>query len=199
MATCSQCTFLDLNKVYESYDKKFWCERHDEWHYANEQECWRFCYAYDRSSSVAESYYRASEESQKSNSGCFITTITCNILGYKDNCDTLTTLRKFRNDFLQKNLQYINILATYDAVGPIIARKLIKEECKSQIALNLYNLGISKVVDALNKNDFKGAIKTYETMTNLLIEGYHIKTPNIDISGVPISQLGHGKQYVKKS
>lgn len=201
MASCSECTYLDLEKEYESYDCKYWCTAKDEWHYANEAECWRFCRAYSRSISVANSFYKRSEESQKSSGGCYITTIVCEILGKNDNDNTLETLRKFRDNFLQKNRKYFGLLITYDIIGPIIAKKIREDENKEQIASNLYNLGIKKVAEYIDNNENEKAISLYTNMTQLLIDGYQIRKPAINkviVNDIPTSQLGHGKQYVKK-
>lgn len=202
MASCSECTYLDLNKEYESYDCKYWCEKWHEWKYANEAECsMGFCRAYGRSSSVSDSYYKRSAESQKNSSGCFITTIVCSILGNPDNFVTLNKLRYFRDNILQKDKKYLGLLLTYDIVGPIISNNLMEDENKKQIAENLYNLGIKKVTDFIDSNNYDKAINLYKNMTQLLIDGYNIKMPNIDqkcTENISIDQLGHGKQYVKK-
>lgn len=203
MATCSECTYLNLDKEYASYDCKYWCEKWHEWKYANEAECdLGYCRAYNRSNSVSDSYYKRSVESQNSSTGCFITTIICNILGENDNFDTLNKLRHFRDNVLQKDKKYLGLLLTYDIVGPIISHKLMEDKNKKQIAENLYNLGIKKVEDFIDNNNYNNAINLYRNMTQLLIDGYNIKMPNIDekdAENISINQLGHGKQYVKKS
>lgn len=198
MATCSECTFLNLEKEYESYDCKYWCEKWNEWKYADEAECFGYCHAYGRSDSVSSSYRKRSQESRNSSSGCFITTIVCNILKKEDNNTDLNKLRDFRNNVLQKDKKYLGLLITYDIVGPMISKELYEDPNRVQIATNLYNLGIKKVVDYLDINDYHKAIDLYINMTQLLIDGYNITKPTIDkniAKNVPINQLGHGKQY----
>ena len=63
MATCSECTYL--GNCYD--DGTFWCEARLESVYANQQECYRFCRAYSRSSNLSDSYAKYSED--KRNSG----------------------------------------------------------------------------------------------------------------------------------
>ena len=195
--TISECTYLDFEKEYDK-DGKFWCETKYEWHYADEAECWRFCKAYSRSSNVAKSYREYSSNKQQSISGCYITTIVCEILNLDDNNYYLNSLRKFRNEVLQKSDKYKEILVEYDVIGPLIANKLRNDSNKEIIALNLFNIGISKVVEFINKNDIIKAIKLYTDMTKLLIEGYNInRVVSIDeINAADINNSGHGK-YIK--
>ena len=195
---CSECTFLDLNNEYNSNDGRFRCEAKYEWHYANEIACYRECYAYGRDSSVARAAFKHSEEC-RSSSGCYLTTITCEIMGLDDDSYYLQTLRNFRKNVLQKNKKYKQLLVEYDIIGPIIARKLKQDNKKDMIALNLLNLGISKTVYHILNNDNLNAIKTYMTMTELLIQGYNIpiKPTELQIKNADINKSGHGV-YVKK-
>lgn len=203
MATCSECAFLDLDREYEPYDCKYWCEKCLEWRYANEAECYRFCRAYNRSQSVSDSYYNRSKNSQSnSGSGCFITTVVCGILGHEDRVQTLEILRAFRNNYLQKHKEHIDLLYLYDSVGPIIAENLVEEVNKKEIAANLYNLGIKKVAEFVSKKQYSKAITLYKDMTELLIAGYHIKKPDMSkerLESIDIEKSGHGKVYVKEN
>jgi len=197
-STCSECTYLDLNKEYSSSDGRFWCENTLDWHYANEAACRRECYAYGRSSSAAKSYKEHSERCQSSGGGCYLTTITCEILGLPDDNVYLRTLRKFRKEKLQKDDKYKEILVQYDIVGPIIAERLRCEERNGVIAKNLLNLGISKTVFQIFNGQDLEAIKTYTTMTELLIQACEIdvELTKEQIDAADITKSGHG-MYVK--
>lgn len=197
--TCSECTYLNLDKEYCSNDGRFWCDTKLEWHYADEAECWRYCKAYGRSDSVVKSYLEYSKKCQSNSSGCYLTTIACEILGMSDNNIYLYTLRKFRKEKLQKDDKYKEILVEYDIVGPIIANKLKKEINKDMIAKNLLRMGIAKTVYHIMNDEDLEAIKTYTTMTKLLIEAYNIKIKPTEeqIKNSNINLSGHGK-YVKQ-
>lgn len=196
--TCSECTYLNLESEYSCNDGRFWCDTKLEWHYANEAECWRYCKAYSRSDSVAKSYKQYSENCQNK-TGCYLTTITCEIIGLRDDNIYLRVLRNFRKNVLQKDDKYKELLVQYDIVGPIIANKLKQEAKKDIIALNLLNLGVFKTVYYILNNDNLSAIKTYTTMTELLIQGYNIdlKPTKEQIECADINESGHGV-YVKK-
>lgn len=195
MATCSECTYLKING--ECNNGKFWCEKDLEWHYANEAECYRFCKAYSRSDSVARSYYEKSERAQSSG-GCYLTTITCEILGLPDNNMYLQTLRDFRKETLQKEEKYKELLVEYDIVGPIIANKLKQEKESVIIANNLLRMGIAKTVYHILNEEKIEAIKAYTDMTKLLIQAYdiNIKPNQEQINNADITKSGHGV-YVK--
>ncbi|HPF83622.1 MAG TPA: hypothetical protein PLV83_05645 [Bacilli bacterium] len=201
--TCSSCTNLNLDKEYSSCDCKYWCDKFHEWHYADEASCYDFTKAYSRSDSVATSYYNKSVESQnRNNSGCFITTIVCEILGKKDCDETLKKLRFFRDNYMHKDRKYCDILYTYDVVGPIIAENLRNDNNKKEIAQNLYNIGISKVAEYIDNKKYSKAVALYKSMTELLIEGYHINVPmlsnNIYMNqNYSLESTGHGKIYIK--
>lgn len=195
--TCSECTYLNLKNEKSSSDGRFWCEKDLEWHYANESACRRECYASGRSESVAEAALKHSERCQSSG-GCYLTTITCELLGLPDDNIYLKALRKFRKEKLQKDDQYKEILVEYDIVGPIIADRLRKEERNGIIAKNLLNLGISKTVFHILNNQDLQAIETYTTMTKLLIEACNIdiKPTEEQIKNADINTSGHG-MYVR--
>lgn len=52
-----------------------------------------------------------------SSGSCFITTVLCNVLGLSDNHETLNTLRNFRDNILQKDGCYKEILQVYDSIS----------------------------------------------------------------------------------
>ncbi len=135
-------------------------------------------------------------------SSCFITTVVHKILGKGDNDPILDKLRKFRNDVLQSNDKYKEVLATYDVVGPAISCRLYHEPepNRKQIATNLFNLGISNVCKLLDENKEEEAIKLYTDMTTLLMQGYGI-TESVDqeyLDHMDISKSGHGRRALKR-
>lgn len=194
---CADCTFLDFGNEDCG---KFKCDNtwHLDYHYANAPACDDEVWAYNRDDSLKNDAINRSL-SYQSSSGCYLTTITCEILGLKDDNEFLTTLRKFRKEKLQQNDKYKEILVEYDIVGPIIASKLKQEAKKDMIAKNLLNLGISKTCESINNGNELEAIRIYTTMTKLLIEAYNINilVTKEQLNNADINLSGHGK-YVKK-
>ena len=193
--TCSECTYLDLDKEYNCGDGRFWCETKYEWHYANEAECWRFCKAYSRPTSVSKSYHDYSKSTQSS-SGCYITTIVCDILGLEDN--VLNSLRNFRDNIMAKDEKYKYLLAEYDIIGRIIAVKIKNDPTNHMMSLAIYETFIREVCDFINKKEYLNAIKTYTNMVKGLIKYYNITRviTQDEIENLDIKKLGHGKIIV---
>ena len=196
MALCSECTYL--GNCYD--DGTFWCEARLECVYAHQQECYRFCRAYNRPRSVSESYEKYSKQKESSSSGCYITTIVCNILRAQDNNPFLNTLREFRGNILQKDEKYKPLLAEYDIVGPIIASNLMNDPLRYQIAANLFFKYIKPVTKFIRTNENEKAIETYIEMTNNLKEFYSIDITisKMDIDNIDILEAGHGFYKSKK-
>jgi len=192
--TCSECTYMDLDKEYSNCDGRFWCEKKYEWHYADEAECWRFCKAYSRSESTAKSF-REHSRSKQSSGGCFITTIVCEVLGLSDDASVLQSLRKFRDNKMQKESRYRGLLAQYDIVGPVICEKIRNDEMRDALAVALFNSSIKKVSDFIENNEYLNAVKLYCEMTNGLIEYYNIdKTVSLEqLNSIDQSKAGHGR------
>lgn len=107
-------------------------------------------------------------------SSCFITTVTCDILGKDDNDLVMQKLRNFRNNILQKNEEYYEILKLYDSIGPIIANNLINDPEKEIFTPLLYSI-LEKITKLIDKSDYESAIEKYIVMTLLLVNRYNLK------------------------
>lgn len=186
---CAACTYLGERGDYRG---KFWCERKGEDHYATDSKCYSFCEAYSRSNSSRANMYDFSRGHQ--GSGCYITTIACKLLGYKDDNYYLNTLRNFRDNIMKKDPKYIGHLMTYDTVGPVIAKKLEEDKNGKEIAQCMFSRYITKSVSAIEEGKNNEAINTYIAMTDALANHYNIDTNIIvpDINEVECKYLGHG-------
>ena len=97
-------------------------------------------------------------------SGCYITTIVCNILGYEDDCDLLKVFRSFRDNVLKNDERYITLLQEYDQIGPEISKRIIASEYSSQIAIDMYSTFLRPCLRYINKGDVDNAVKIYKFM-----------------------------------
>ena len=197
MANCSECTYLLTNDP-DLYGR-FYCEKKLERVSANQIECARFCRAYSRLSSEA----RALEDYSKNHSGstgCYLTTMLCTILKLPDNNPFLNNMRSFRENVLQKDEKYKDILVEYDIVGPIIAKNLNNDPLKYQIAANGFYKYIKPINKLIKENKNNEAIIMYTEMTNKLKSFYNINTTiSVDeINNADINLSGHGIYKTKK-
>ena len=128
---------------------------------------------------------------------CYVATEVCNELGKDKTVNTLNALKYLRYSILEQKEQYKETLKTYDAVGPVIVNCLSKEENKSQIITNLYNLCIEKVSKLLAQKRDDEAIELYKDMINLLIQGYNITDEYIN-SDMDEQKRGQGQLVLIK-
>lgn len=194
---CGECTYLDLS-TGDIYGK-FYCEKKWERHLATDIECGSFCRAYSRDSGTIENAYRYSND--HTSSGCYLTTILCNILGMDDNNLYLETMRNFRKNILQNNQKYKYILVQYDIIVPKIAQCLNNDPLKEKIAQNYFNKYIVPITKLINENQHEMAINIYMYMTNQLNSLYNLNNISIsteEINNADIKESGHGIYKTKK-
>ena len=167
---CAACTYLGEKG---DYNGKYYCSKKGENHYAHDSKCNFFCEAYSRSSGSRQNMFDYSK-GHSGTSGCYLTTIMCQILEYPDNNYYLNTLRRFRDNTMKKDDNLIPYLVAYDTLGPMIATKLEKDPNNKEIATSLFATYITKAVSAIEEEKTKEAINIYCAMTESLAEHYHI-------------------------
>lgn len=157
-----------------------------------------FCtgYNYDK----CPEYQKGMSES----GGCYLTTITCEILGKDDNDYVLNSMRQFRDNIMSKDSKYYSILMDYDLIGPLIAYKMSNDENKEKLAEGLYNNILIPIAKDLEKKSYVKAVKKYQTMTEELIKYYRFEEiykknqEKYNFDDFDSSKAGHGKLRIKK-
>lgn len=186
---CVSCGNLRLTDPYQG---KFRCTWKSEDYYSTNEKCSSY-YKSSRNDSILESAYNYSSEYAKDTSGCYLTTMICNILGYDDNCYYLNTLRKFR-ERNKYNISYQQLFLIYDIYGPLIARNLQTDPNNRKIAFDMICTYINEACLKVINNEDEKAKKIYIEMTNYLANLYGI---SINYSELPneinIDDLGHGR------
>ena len=186
---CAACTYMG-----ETVDcGKYWCERKGEDRYACDARCSSFCEAYSRSNYCRQNMYDTSKSA--SSSGCYLTTMMCKLLGYKDDNYYLNKLRYFRDNVMKKNGEYIPLLITYDVIGPMISSKLEQDKYGKEIANVYFEKYITKSVEAIEEEKYQNAINIYIAMTDSLAERYGINTTFVkpDLKDIEMKNLGHAR------
>ena len=190
---CAACTYLGENGDYEG---KYYCSEKGEDHYATDNKCYSFCEAYSRSNSSRQNMFDYSRGHQ--GSGCYLTTIMCQILKYPDDNYYLNTLRSFRDNIMKPNPKYIPLLITYDTIGPMIAYELEHDKNKEEIASTLFNKYITRAVTAIENEKNNEAINIYIAMTATLAKKYNINLNLININNQNYKQEDLGHARIKK-
>lgn len=192
---CAACTYLG---DCADYNGKYYCEKKGERHYATDPKCYSFCEAYSRSNSARSNMYDNSKS--HSSSGCYITTIMCNILELPNDNYYLETLRNFRDNVLKKDATHFPLLIQYDKIGPIIASHLEKDSNNKEIANALFTNYIEKTVTAIEEGKTNTAINIYIAMTRTLQEKYNIDEEVMIVDAnhvVDTELLGHARTRKK--
>lgn len=188
---CAACTYLGEKTDYTG---KYYCEKKGDYYYATDPKCSSFCEAYSRRNSARENMYDNSK-SHLNSGGCYLTTIMCKLLGYEDNNYYLNTLRRFRDNVMKNNPNYLSLLLIYDIIGPTISQRLAIDPDGKKIANAFFNNYIARAIIAIEENKNQTAINIYTAMTHALAEKYQVQIPatQINVEDIDTSTLGHGK------
>lgn len=171
----------------------YWCDKKKC--AVDENTYYKFCRDY--------SYSSCPIYKQGSGSGCFITTVTCEILGCQDDSLVMNDLRSFRDNVLQKDSKYYDILKEYDVIGPKLADCIRNDKDKNEMAKGLYQNVLLPVHQDIQDNNYNAAVEKYYLMTLMLINYYglkhvynNIKDNDYGYDNFEPSLAGHGR--VKK-
>ncbi len=112
----------------------------------------------------------------------YIATVVDNILKTDVTKIYWQMISEFRENILEKNIQYFNLLVSYDIYGRIIAYAIEKDENKKEVALAIYNnylIPICNLISIANYDTSKieEVIFLYKQMVENLMDLY--KIPNI--------------------
>lgn len=160
---CAKCLNLEWNnKEHFSSIDRYWCKERRKYVEPTNTACYDFLE--DRSKSQSGGFQQ---------SGCYITTIVVNILGYDDNCELLTILRNFRDNTLKTNPDYLPILFEYDRIGPIISEYLRIQNNK-KFCLELVQNFLIPCTKLIKEEKIEEAVETYKNMVMYLKETFEI-------------------------
>ena len=191
-ANCSICENLKLSDYRLDYYGKKQCYCKEKCKYIKENS--EIC----RDVLISSSNY--SRLGSYSPSGCYITTMVCEILGYEDDCELLSTLRKFRDNYLKKNLdKFLPILQQYDFIGPIISNCLRCKEDKEEFSLNILKYYLIPCVREIENNNYDKAIEIYKEMVLLLTNVFGISLTIGENIPYNFGDLGKGRIRTNKN
>lgn len=156
-----------------------------------------YCCNYNKSGECA----RYKEYGGPKSGGCFITTITCGVLKKDDNDPVMEGLRKFRDNVLQKDEKFSDVLKIYDRIGPIISCRINHDKNRDEKAAYLYSR-LEEFVRIINDGEYEKASRRYIMMTLRLICEYGLQDMYREIreddfgfedGEFDITKAGHGR------
>lgn len=155
---CRDCFYLDTNDI--------------KW---GDMYCRAKRMYVDPCSTSCSNDFKKTKEAE-SRGTCYLTTCMCQVLGKDDNCNTLNTLRAFRDNYMKKDDKFKPVLEDYRIVGPIISDRIIDDENAYEVATIMKNNYIDEAIEFINENNYKDAINIYLDMTIDLMDYYDIDT-----------------------
>jgi hypothetical protein len=108
---------------------------------------------------------------QARNRRCYITTACVEARGLPDDCEELTVLRAFRDDYLLKKANGKQLVGLYYRHAPRIVRAIARQKHASAIYDQLYEV-ICACVEAIKRGDHEFAYTTYCRMVTSLTKQY---------------------------
>jgi len=166
MSKCGECINIDWKSKSSYIDNSYWCSELKKYVKPTDYSC----------------RYFVQDKSQKvESSGCYITTIVCDILGYEDNCELLQLLRKFRDTTLKTNAEYLPLLFEYDTIGPVISECIKNEKNNDVIALGLLKHFLLPCAKLIKEEKIEEAIDVYKNMVTYLHDEFNLSYMDIVI------------------
>ena len=102
-------------------------------------------------------------------SGCFLTSACVDYFGKPDDCYELTTLRKFRDNYLAKTEEGKKIISQYYKVAPAIIEKINNSDSKDKFYLYIYD-EIKKCISHIENDKNESALTVYMKMVQYFME-----------------------------
>ena len=98
--------------------------------------------------------------------GCYITTATMAAAGNSDdNSYELTTMRKFRDEFMKATPAGKQLVANYYEVAPKVVAKLNNREDAKEIYANIYHRYLAPAIAAIETGNNYAALSLYREMS----------------------------------
>ena len=142
--TCLTCVALDPDRrEYGKIISYGWCNRFNRKVRVNGRAC--------------DGYVR--------NNQCFLTTACVRHKGLADDCEELTLLRKFRDEYMKKNEAGEALVKQYYDIAPAIVDKIDKRSDKDALYEKIYSY-IKECVRLIEAGEFAKTQETYINMVN---------------------------------
>lgn len=161
MKSCFDCRhFVSGADRCTYYDSGIWEEPCHTYYYNYGNASATECPAYSEKSSYSGS-------SSGNSDGCFLTSACVNHLGKSDDCEELTTLRAFRDNYMKTTPQGQALVKEYYAVAPQIVANIDKSNDSDSAYDYIYGV-ITDCIALIKGGDNQGAQKRYCDMVNTL-------------------------------
>ncbi|MBQ5952180.1 MAG: hypothetical protein IJL66_08540 [Lachnospiraceae bacterium] len=121
-------------------------------------------YAYYYKDDSCSSNWEEADDCSSSADGCFLTSACCEYMGLPDDCEELQTLRRFRDEVLDRTITGHSLKLHYYEVAPKLLQKLEGRNDRNEILARLYE-EIKNIIALIREGREKDAIAGYMLMT----------------------------------
>lgn len=115
---------------------------------------------------------QTSYSSSSSDSSCFLTTATCRVMGYEDDCEVLQSFRHFRDHILLAQSEGEKLVGEYYQVAPRILEKIDARANSQAIYQSMWDNYIKPGYDLLQAGHHQEAKALYIKLVTTLMKTY---------------------------
>lgn len=112
-------------------------------------------------------HYAERQEKSGRKGGCFVTTAVCNVLGHPDDCETLTTLRYFRDNFLLPS-KFSYLVDDYYARSERIVNYINNSSNAIELSQHIHHVFLQNIVFKIKQGAMEEVINDYKSMVEYL-------------------------------
>lgn len=116
------------------------------------------------------SRWEPEKKDPSSDDGCYLTTACAEARGLSDDCEELTILRRYRDDYLKNRPGGAEEIRQYYAVAPQIVCRVKAQENAGEIWDRIYKEMIRPCVEQIGQGRMEEAFKLYKSYTLQLTE-----------------------------
>lgn len=154
MAVCGNCRNYNDN---ERWGGKGYCTHWGKYVWGDQLE--RGCRYYESGGS-------------SSSGGCYLTSACVRAKGLPDDCEELTVLRRFRDEYLRNQNGGAEDIEHYYAVAPQIVDAINARTDSKTIWMRVYDELVKPCVEMIHKNRLQEAYNHYKAYSLSLEQGY---------------------------
>ncbi len=112
--------------------------------------------------------------SSSSSSGCFLTTATCRVMGFEDDCDVLQAYRKYRDNILLSDSDGFSIIQEYYRIAPNIIKQIDAQPNSYEIYKKMWDNYLSVGYKLLQEKKYTDAKQLYIKLVTELLQEYKV-------------------------
>ena len=106
-------------------------------------------------------------------SNYYISTLTGVVLKKDKNDKVLDSIKYLRDEFLEQDTKYSDLLSMYDYIGPQVAKKIDEDPNRKEVSTKVYSI-LTRISKLVEKEEIDKATGYYSQMVGALINKYNL-------------------------